>query len=71
MGFSASPTFRTVLSKFQRVLVYQERPDGRWLWLVNQYRDREALGVLVLCHRQTGYHDIRVVREAQTIRPVS
>jgi hypothetical protein len=26
---------------------------------------------LVPCHRQTGYHDIRVVREAQTIRPVS
>ena len=26
---------------------------------------------LVLCHRQTGYHNIRVVREPQTIRPVS
>ena len=26
---------------------------------------------LVLCHRQTGYYDIRVVRETQTIRPVS
>ena len=26
---------------------------------------------LVLCHRQTGHPDIRVVREAQPIRPVS
>src|SRR5260370_33902971 len=29
------------------------------------------LGTSVLCHRQTGYYDIRVVRETQTIRPVS
>ena len=26
---------------------------------------------LILRHRQTGYHDIRVVREAQAIGPVS
>src|SRR5438552_11545660 len=29
------------------------------------------LGTSVLCYRQTGYYDIRVVRETQTIRPVS
>jgi hypothetical protein len=28
-------------------------------------------GYLILRHRQTGDHNIRVVREAQTIRPVS
>jgi hypothetical protein len=37
---------------------------------VNEKRMR-ITGYLILRHRQTGDRNIRVVREAQTIRPVS
>jgi hypothetical protein len=56
---------------------------GWWIsWKVcarfGDWRDRHVkgkrmriTGYLIFRHRQTGDHNIRVVREAQTIRPVS
>ena len=52
-----------------------EMESVRTSWQLRDRRVKEKrmriTGYLVLRHRQTGDHDIRVVREAQTIRPVS
>jgi hypothetical protein len=55
-------------------LVY-EMESVRTIWRLRDRHVKEKRmrirGYLVFRHRQTGDHNIRVVREAQTIRPVS